>query len=148
MTRDLNSRQAKFAHLVAGGRTLVGAYRIVYEPGDPRAMHVFRNARRLAAHPGVRAKIREFQALYNTEDAGEIQRHAIAIAYDLSINGNGRTRLGAATLLFEVAEKLQTARDAAPPQQDWALAELRRLYRRMTALAEKAEPRSGHRGQG
>jgi len=138
MTRDLNSRQTKFAHLVAGGKTLVGAYRIVYEPGDPKAMHVFRNARRLAAHPEVKARIRQFQELFNTEDAEAIQHHAISVAHRLSISANNeRVRLAAAELLFEISVKLEAAHDAAPPQQDRASAELRRLYRRMAALGDR-----------
>ena len=43
--------------------------------------------RRLAAHPGVRAKIREFQELFSTEDAEAIQHHASCrFAYHLSID--------------------------------------------------------------
>jgi hypothetical protein len=141
MTRDLNSRQVKFANLVASGKTLVGAYRLVYEPGDPRAAHVYRNSRRLAAHPQVRAKIRELQELLFTEDAGEIQRHALAVVHRLSLSASSeRVRLGAAELLFALSEKLQAARDAVPQQQGWAMVELGRIYRQLTTLADKQDP--------
>jgi hypothetical protein len=143
MTRNLNSRQMKFADLVANGRTLVGAYRLVYEPGDPKALHVYRNARRLSRHPVVAAKIREFQQqLFPAlEDAEAIQNHACGVAYHLSMNASSeRVRLRAAEMLFELSEKLQAARGATPGQEGRALTELRRLYRRMTALGDKEKP--------
>lgn len=144
MARNLNSRQLRFASLVASGRmSMVAAFREVYRPPNPRALYVFRNAFRLSRHPVVAEKIREFrQQLFPAlEDAQEIQNHAVAVAYHLSVDATSeRVRLGAAELLFELSERLQVARDATPEQEGRALTDIRRLYRRMTVLADKAEP--------
>jgi hypothetical protein len=140
MARELNARQMRFASLVASGRkTLVGAFREVYEPTNPKAAHVYRNARRLSRHPGVSARIQELQQqiLPSPEDAEEIQRHAVAVAFHLSTDAKTeRVRLLAAELLLAVAEKMEAARGAEQAGQTRALVELRRLYRQLTELGD------------
>jgi hypothetical protein len=138
MARDLNPRQLRFAQLVASGkRTLVGAFREVYEPSNPKARHVYRNSRRLARHPVVCAKIRELQMTPSLDDAEALQEHAVATLFHLSSPPAGeRTRLVAAELLFAISERLQKMHDAAPREEPGVLADLRRLFRRSFKLAD------------
>jgi hypothetical protein len=138
MARELNARQLRFAQLVASGKkTLVGAFREVYEPVNPRARHVYRNSRRLARHPGVSAKIRELQLLPSLEDGEALQEHAIATLFHLSsAPSKERTRLAAAELLFAISERLQKVRDVSPREEPGVLADLRRLFRRSIKLAD------------
>jgi hypothetical protein len=146
MVRELSARQLRFATLLASGKkSIVGAFRETYEPANPKAPHVFRNSFRLSRHPGVREKIRELQIgmFPSIDDAEAIQQHAVAVVFHLSIGSKSeRVRLRAAEMLFELSEKLQAARDAAPQHQGRALTELRRIYDRMTALADREEPAS------
>jgi hypothetical protein len=138
MPRELTARQLRFATLLASGKkSIVAAFRETYEPRDPRAKHVYRNSFRLSRHPGVRAKIAELQMQMSPslDDAAAVQRHAVAVAFHLSVGARSeRVRLRAAQLLFDLSEKLQAVRDANPAESARLLAGLRNVYRRVMKL--------------
>jgi hypothetical protein len=129
----------KFASLVAEGRSYVGAYRTVYEPTNPWAKHVNRNAFRVAHNPAVAAQIQELQrqSLPYPEDAQALQARAIGTLFHLSSPPTReRTRLVAAELLFEISERLQQISGATPSEEPGILADLRRLFRRSMKLGD------------
>jgi hypothetical protein len=136
MSRKLNSRQMQFATNVAAGKSLVSAYREVYQPANAKAPSVYQNAKRSAKHPGIAARIRELQVelLPAPADMKAIYAHGLAVMIQLSITSeDARVRLRAAEWLCAEAEKREKLEAVQPRNQhqlDKIFSELHDLYRK------------------
>jgi hypothetical protein len=136
MSRKLNSRQMQFASNVAAGKSLVSAYREVYQPVNGKAPSVYQNAKRSAKHPGIAARIRELQVelLPAPEDMRAVYQHGLAVILQLSISSEDpRVRMRAAQWLCSEAEKrekLEAVKARNQNQLDEIFSELHDLYRK------------------
>jgi hypothetical protein len=107
----------QFAASVAGGKSLVSAYREVYQPTNGKAPSVYQNAKRSAKHPAIAARIRELQVelLPAPEDMRAVYQHGLAVILQLSITSeDSRVRLRA---LDEILAELHDLYRRAPTQE-------------------------------
>jgi hypothetical protein len=147
MSRGLNSRQKQFAAKVAAGKSLIGAYREVYQPENGKVATAYRNAKRKAKHPGIAVRIHELQEelLPAPEDMKAVYGHGLATIIQLSNScEDGKVRLSAAQWLCAEAEKqeekrrrLEAGKEEREQPREEIIAELRALYRK--ALPEPPE---------
>jgi hypothetical protein len=92
MPRELTGKQEKFAVAVVMGKSQADAYRVAYEPRDPKAESVYKNARRTRKHPLVAQRIAELQVqlMPGPEDMRALYQHALAVGLQrLQARGGG-----------------------------------------------------------
>jgi hypothetical protein len=129
----------QFAAKVAQGKSLVGAYREVYQPSDGNRATTYRDAKRKAKHPGIAERIQELQIQMAPapEDMKAVYAHGLAMIIQMATDcEDSKTRLAAAERLLteakeQIAEREKREREKRPqggPAERVILAELRALY--------------------